>query len=463
MLRDGECSVRQVKKIVILGAGLTGLSAAHFLEKRKIKPLILEKENEAGGLCRTEEKNGFFFDYTGHLLHFKNKKWLRFITTELKVPLKKRSRSASIQLLGRSVPYPFQYHLAYLPQKEKNECVKDFLACGGQTERLSPSFDFAQDGEHVESFDKGGLSGSFYTWARDSFGERMFRLFFHPYNKKLWGCDLRKMSTLWMGRFVPPPSKELILKGAERRNPGQSAGYNASFYYPERGGIGEIVKPLAKGKNIILGTEVKSIDPDKKIIFTGKGKISYDGIISAIPLPVLINRLRGSPGMRKLSRKLKWVSVKNTNLVFKKNFSEMGHWIYFPEKKFPFYRIGFLSNFSGVRGGFSNIYVETSYGNSSSPFSKGGCIQAKFGSCSVKSVLKFLRLTEKSVLVRKDLNIPYAYVIYDNEREKVLPEIFGFLKKHGIISTGRFGGWKYSTMEESLEDGLAASHKHFTE
>ena len=415
-----------MKKIVILGAGLTGLSAAHFLVKRKIKPVILEKESEAGGLCRTEEKNGFFFDYTGHLLHFKNKKWLRFITSELKVPLKKHSRSASIHLLDGSVPYPFQYHLAYLPQKEKSKCVKDFPAGAGK-----------------------GECGSFYTWARDSFGERMFRLFFEPYNRKLWKYDLRKMSTLWMGRFVPPPSKGLILKGAARRNPEQTGGYNASFYYPERGGISEIIKPLAKGKNIIFGAGVKSIDLNKKIIFTGNGKISYDEIISTIPLPVLLNRLNGCPEMRKLSKKLKWAGVKNTNLVLKKNFSEMGHWIYFPEKKFPFYRIGFLSNFGSVPERFSNIYVEESFRDGKAEM-------------TVKKILEFLRLTEKSILVQKDLNIPFAYVIYDNEREKVLPKIFGFLKKHKIISTGRFGGWKYSTMEESLEDGLAASQKHFS-
>jgi len=444
-----------MKKIIILGAGLTGLSAAHFLGRKKIKPVILEKERTAGGLCRTEEKNGFFFDYTGHLLHFKKpssrrKDWKKFITGELKVPLKKHSRSASIHLPGMSVPYPFQYHLAYLPQKEKDKCVKDFLAgaLAGKTGQVSP---FNKGGE-------GDFSRSFYDWAKHSFGERMFRLFFYPYNKKLWKCSLRKMSTLWMGRFVPPPSKELILKGAERRNPEQSAGYNASFYYPERGGISEIIKPLAENKNIIFRTEIKSIDLNKKIIFTEKGKLSYDKIISTIPLPVLTGYLKNCSKIRKLSKKLKWVSVKNTNLVLKKDLSKMGHWIYFPGEKFPFYRIGFLSNFSSVPGQFSNIYVETSYRNNITPFSKGGEGDLLFPPLKKGDTggfaLKFLRLTKKSVLVQKNLNIPFAYVIYDNEREKVLPEILGFLKKHGIISIGRFGGWKYSTMEESLQDGF---------
>ena len=66
-----------MKKIVILGAGLAGLSAAFHIEreKNKLKNVdyeIFEKEMKAGGLCRTEVINGFSFDNSGHLLHLKN-------------------------------------------------------------------------------------------------------------------------------------------------------------------------------------------------------------------------------------------------------------------------------------------------------------------------------------------------------------------------------------------------------
>ncbi len=55
--------------VVILGAGLTGLSTAFHLED--VSSLILERESEVGGLCRTHEEAGFTFDCTGHLLHLK--------------------------------------------------------------------------------------------------------------------------------------------------------------------------------------------------------------------------------------------------------------------------------------------------------------------------------------------------------------------------------------------------------
>ncbi len=59
------------KNIIILGAGLAGLSAAWHLQKRGIDCQVFEKESEVGGLCRSRQIDGFTFDCAGHLLHFK--------------------------------------------------------------------------------------------------------------------------------------------------------------------------------------------------------------------------------------------------------------------------------------------------------------------------------------------------------------------------------------------------------
>ncbi len=57
-------------RVVIIGAGLTGLSTAYHLEQLGFFDyVIFEKEPEIGGLCRSVTNNGFTFDYTGHLLH----------------------------------------------------------------------------------------------------------------------------------------------------------------------------------------------------------------------------------------------------------------------------------------------------------------------------------------------------------------------------------------------------------
>ena len=405
-----------MKKVVILGAGMTGLTAAHYLQKNGIKPFLLEKKQVHGGLCRTEKKGGFLFDYSGHLLHFKkrNSQWKKFITNELKIPLRAHSRKASIYVKNNMIPYPFQYHLAYLPASEKRKCVDDFIKAA----RLLKQ----QKGEMPDS-------PSFYDWARKSFGERMYRLFFHPYNSKLWKFDLKDMTTLWMGRFVPPPDAEKILKGASIKDPSQDAGYNVNFHYPSSGGIGTVIDALAVNKNIIFNVEINKISVKEKKIYFDGGTMPYDHLVSTIPLPVLAKYLRGLPEVRKLSKQLRWISVKNTNLAVNKDCSKLGHWIYFPHRKLPFYRLGFLSNFSDSPEGYSNIYIETSYRKGKNPPAS-------------KSIFKFLKIPESKVTERLELDIPFAYVIYDRNREKVLPAVFEMLNNKNILSTGRYGGWK---------------------
>ena len=67
-------------EIIIIGAGLTGLSTAYHLEKQGFTDFqIFEKENVPGGLLRSFKSNGFTFDFTGHLLHINNEYFYNFI------------------------------------------------------------------------------------------------------------------------------------------------------------------------------------------------------------------------------------------------------------------------------------------------------------------------------------------------------------------------------------------------
>ena len=56
--------------ILIIGAGITGLSLASFLDTDNY--LIVEKDSEVGGYCKTTIRNGFVWDYSGHFFHFNN-------------------------------------------------------------------------------------------------------------------------------------------------------------------------------------------------------------------------------------------------------------------------------------------------------------------------------------------------------------------------------------------------------
>ncbi|MBW2182452.1 MAG: NAD(P)-binding protein, partial [Deltaproteobacteria bacterium] len=106
--------------ILIIGAGLAGLSTAYHLGKEEYE--IYEKENEAGGLCRSFKKDGFTFDYTGHLLHLRNEYTKKLIEKLLPGKIKPHTRCASIYSKGVFTSYPFQANLHGLPKEVIEEC-----------------------------------------------------------------------------------------------------------------------------------------------------------------------------------------------------------------------------------------------------------------------------------------------------------------------------------------------------
>ncbi|HLD29526.1 MAG TPA: NAD(P)-binding protein, partial [bacterium] len=174
--------------ILIGGAGLTGMVLGWELAKRRIPFLILEKEERPGGLLRTEKKGKYRFDYTGHLLHFSDERAENFVKRELKLELYKHRRHSFIHLETGLVPYPFQYHLYYLPGHLRNRAVSEFIKARTQNK----------------------TAGNFYDWIYSSFGKGIAELFMVPYNKKLWKYDLRKLGINWMGRFVPPAASSVL-------------------------------------------------------------------------------------------------------------------------------------------------------------------------------------------------------------------------------------------------------------
>ena len=71
-----------VSRVVILGAGLTGLSAAYHFEKNNFFDFkIFEQESTCGGLARSVKHKHFTFDFTGHFLHCNNNYFSHFRTS----------------------------------------------------------------------------------------------------------------------------------------------------------------------------------------------------------------------------------------------------------------------------------------------------------------------------------------------------------------------------------------------
>ncbi len=419
------------KRIIILGAGLAGLSSAWHLQRKGIDCQIFEKEPEVGGLCRSKNINGFTFDYDGHLLHFKHRYSFDLVKSLLGNNLARHKRSAWIYYQDRYIPYPFQANLHGLPLPVLKECLLGFIA--------------ARTGSRRENI-------NFYDWIIQTFGKGIARHFMVPYNSKFWTLPLQELTCEWLGGFVPVPSlKELV--GGTVADSQKAFGYNAIFWYPKNGGIGQLPFALASQvKNIFTGCQATGIDFKKKEIEISNGnKEKFDYLIYTIPLPELSRISKCLPKqLHSAINKLKWNSVFNLNLGIEGKPRHNKHWIYFPQQDISFFRVGFFNNFS--RGlspaGKQSLYIEVSY-SKDKPIDKA---------CILKSIIKDSNkaeiLDKSNKVCTRDINdIKYGYPIYDKNYSPARNLIKDYCLENNVYLAGRYGSWRYMSMEDSLLNG----------
>ena len=430
--------------MVILGGGLTGLSAAWQLEKKSQPYLLFEKEARPGGWARSQRVKGFTFDYTGHLLHLVRPESRSLLLDEL--GLKKRmtgvSKSSWAHLLGVYTRAPFQNHLYGLPFEHKKKCLLDFLNVWQQENKRKESGQLLK----TENFDQ---------WMNRTFGDQICDLFMRPYNTKLWGVKPEQMTTQWMGRFVPQPSARQLFAGA-MNDQGEAAGYNAHFLYPRSGGIEVLPAAFAKKVKLQLNTEVVALDTRRRQLCLADGsRVDYSKLITTMPLKKLISMTAAvPPAVKKAAQKLRGTHVCNINLgIIGRNITDK-QWIYVPEEKYPFYRVGFYHNFSKklVPAGGSSVYAEMSYADDR-PLPEGDLLQKVL---SGLLQMKLLRRSDRIAAVF-EARMKNAYVVYDSHRSCSVNTIQSWLREQDIISTGRWGNWEYGSMEDAIWQGISAA------
>jgi protoporphyrinogen oxidase len=427
--------------VLILGGGLAGLSTARHLGLAGARSrLVVEARPRAGGTASSETRGRFTFDHTGHLLHLHDAYGKDFVLGLLKDNVAVHERRAWIWSRGVHTRYPFQANTRGLPPDVVADCVAGFL-------------------ETVHR-PRAPEAGDFLSWSRATFGDGITRHFMRPYNEKLWQTPLSRMTTDWQGRFVPKPSPSEVVYGAlTDRN--KLFGYNASFRYPVRGGIQALPDALAallEPGVLRVGARVKSVDLREKVAdVAGLGEVRYERLVNTMPLVDFLDLASPLPAaVRAARRRLRWNTVWNLNLGVARAGVSDKHWVYYPEKRYPFYRVGFPSNFSSelAPAGHSSLYVEVSR--------RGG---ARVDAAALEnSVLKGLR--EAGVLRPGDqlsakawMPIKVGYVVYDFDRAPALSVIFRHLSSLGVESIGRYGAWKYSFMEETILDGKRCAER----
>ncbi|MFC1520793.1 protoporphyrinogen/coproporphyrinogen oxidase [Elusimicrobiota bacterium] len=430
-------------KVVIIGGGLAGLSSAFHIEKfsgnKPVEISILERNERLGGLASSSLHNGFTFDISGHLLHLHNPyttKWI--LNGLLKNNLCRHKRKSFIFNQKKFSKYPFQANLSELPGKTAAQCVAHFLK--------------ARD-----KFKEPSSNSSFAKWCVEVFGKGISKYFMNPYNRKLFCCDLNQMTAEWVKGFVPVPTREEVLYGAIK-NQDKPLGYNALFYYPRVGGIQSLPNAIAgrlKKSEIYPGHEALEIDAKKRTVHTPYASFKYDWLINTSPLPFFAKRFTSrTPSWFKRASTLPYAAVFNLNLGVNRGNITDKHWIYFPEPKFPFYRVGVASNFTPkvAPTNATSFYIEFAT-RSPSRFDFNKNERAAIRKLESIGLLK----SSDRILAKEWCGIDPGYVIFTKTRQLIMPKVMNYLKANNILSIGRYGAWKYSFMEEALLEGKQAA------
>jgi len=418
--------------VAILGAGLTGMSAALELGQRGVGYRIFEKLAQPGGHVVTLEDSGFRFDRTGHLLHLKNDALRAEILGWIGADHLQIQRASVVWSNGVYTRYPFQANTFGLPPQVAYDCVQGFLAAHFASDKGTPT--------------------NFEEFCLHHFGEGISRHFMIPYNSRLWGVHPREITSDWCQRFVPLPRLEDVIAGAVGLND-RELGYNSNFIYP-RLGIGQLSQGMARLlPTIELEKSPIRIELAARCLSFEDERVPFDVLLSSIPLPRLIELLDEVPDpVRKAAAKLRCSHLHYLDIALRRTSGKDFHWAYVPEEKYPFYRVGCYSHFSAALAppGKSSLYVELADRSPPDleqllPRVAEGLIE--MGIIDAPEEIEFAR----------PRCIDHAYVIFDHEYFTALDAIRPFLDASRIISSGRYGDWNYSSMEDAISFGKLAA------
>ncbi len=405
---------------LIVGAGVSGLAVAAALGSRDY--LVLEADAEIGGYCKTVKQDGFVWDYSGHFFHFKHPEiaaWMRArMVGQRVVDVTKRS---FISHKGRDIDYPFQKNIHQLPQDEFIDCLHDLY--------------FAQTGER-------GEPTSFKDMLYARFGRAITEKFLVPYNEKLYACDLASLNKDAMGRFFPHADLAEIVRNMKAPD---NHSYNGRFTYPEGGAI-EYVRAIASAvreASIAFNEPLVSLDLDARVARTTKREIRYERVVTSAPF----NRTVAMCGLAHDPSVFSWNKVMVFNLGFDRKGTRGVHWTYFPDRATSFYRVGFYDNIFDTDR--LSLYVELGYPHDA-PTDVAAMLPRVLDDLKRERVIDDHRLVSWHSVV---MDPAYVHITRASIAEHA--RLSDVLRRRGVHSIGRYGGWTYCAIEDNIVEARA--------
>lgn len=434
-------------RIIVIGAGPTGIGAGYRLHELGYDNWALYERNAyiGGHASSHTDAHGFVWDEGGHVIFSHYPYFDQFLDRMLGADYLEHERQSWIRLLNTWVPYPFQNNIRYLPREPLMECLLGLVEAHKTT-----------GAEHTRNFGE---------WTTAVFGEGIAGYFMRPYNFQVWAYPLEKMDKHWIAERVSTVDLERVLRNVVYERDDVSWGPNNKFKFPLYGGTGEIYRRAARQfqDHVHCSKTLVELDTEKRTLtFSDGSSDMFDALVSTMPLDLLVRSLRPrQPEMGAQAALLQHNGIFTVGIGLEKRIETNWCWMYFPEDNSPFYRVTYFHNYSphNVPGGRADKYSSLMCEVSFSPYKPVDA--ARVIDDTVQGLINTGLLEEADrarIVSRYVEESSYAYPIPTIERDSALATLQPFLRRHNILSRGRFGAWKYEigNMDHSVMQGVEA-------
>lgn len=393
-------------RFLILGAGPAGLTFANKIKRNGNDSfLVLEKENEAGGLCRSVVVDGSPFDIGGgHFLDVKRVRVNEFLFDFMpREEWNQYERDSRIFVNGNVISHPMEANIWQLMPEDQVEYLKSIAAAGCNRGEAMPK--------------------EFVPWIYWKLGTKIAKDYMIPYNQKMFGRELNKLGTYWLEKLPNVSFEETLLSCLTKKAHGKQPGH-AQFYYPKKYGYGELWFRMAEEikKHIEYGKSVEKIDFASRTVTTEDGeKYHGDVIVTTIPW-VEFDSIKGMPMeiCQDIGR-LEYSSIQTD--YFACNIDTKAQWIYDPDLDVPYHRILVRHNFCpGSRGYWTETNSE-----------RTGMMKAESKFCYRNK---------------------YAYPLNTIEKPGIMDRLLTWCRENGVYGLGRWGEHQHYNSDLTVELGM---------
>jgi protoporphyrinogen oxidase len=447
-------SSSESRRVVIVGAGPAGLTAAYALSKAGVKAIVLEKDGIVGGISKTVNYKDFYFDIGGHRFFTKVKSVEDIWREMLGEDLLRRKRLSRIYYNNRFFSYPIRPFNALFGLGIWNSIWVSFSFLYAQLFPL----------KHEETFEH---------WVVNRFGKRLYRTFFKNYTEKVWGIPCSEIRAEWAAQRIKGLSllvavKNALVRGQDGR--GRIKTLIEEFDYPKLGPgmMWERAADIARagGSEVQLGAEVVGILWSRHTVEAlevkrnGRIELIYGtDFISSMPIKEAVAKFKppvpepvlGAGNALRYRDFIAIALVVNKRQVFPDN------WLYVHD---PDVKVGRIQNFKNWSPAMVPDENKTCLGleyfcfegDSFWSLPDSELIQLGKRELEILSLVKAEEV-EDGLVVR----MPKAYPIYDSTYKESVTIVRRFLQEiNNLQLVGRNGMHKYNNQDHSMLTAMLA-------